>query len=188
MRNLGKVLAADAAPKKRRAADEREWRYNNMSRLLVTAGWIADRRVLAYINANGFPMLRITHLQLPRNLDLAGMTLTQLAERADMSKQSMGALVDQLENFGLIERVPSRDDRRTKLICFTGRGLQLLSVARKAITALENDMLGLVGPRQMQAITSGLTKFCEQMQDGAEPEEPRWGRAAAYRLSRDQSR
>lgn len=73
------------------------WRRNNVGRLLHTANWLFDAHILAYINENGFPELRMAHLHVPRNLDFEGTRITELAIRAEMSKQSMSELVDQCE-------------------------------------------------------------------------------------------
>ncbi len=158
---MKKAIVVSRLGKQAQFPHEKEWRRLNMSRLLVTASWIADHKVLKYVNANGFPMLRMAHLHIPRNLDLHGTTLTELANRAEMTKQSMGALVDEFEAFGLIERLPSQTDRRTKLVRFTARGLRLLAVGRKAIAAFELDVLESIGSKRMLAIVDGLTRYCD---------------------------
>jgi hypothetical protein len=69
-------------------ADE-AWRRRNMSRLLDSAAWLFDTRILGIVNRSGFPEIRMAHLHLPRNLDLKGSRLTELAHRAEMSKQAV---------------------------------------------------------------------------------------------------
>jgi DNA-binding MarR family transcriptional regulator len=51
-----------------------------------------------------------------------GLRLTEIAERANMTKQSVGEIVDDLAARGYVKRVPDPGDRRAKLICLTERG------------------------------------------------------------------
>ena len=42
--------------------------------------------------------------------------MSELARRAQITKQSMSELVAHLERHGYVERVPDPDDRRAKLV------------------------------------------------------------------------
>jgi DNA-binding MarR family transcriptional regulator len=143
------------------------WRRNNMSRLLHTANWLFDARILEYVNENGFPGLRMAHLHVPRNLDFEGTRITELAIRAEMSKQSMGELVDQCEAMGLVERAPYAEDARSKLIQFTTEGKRLIEVVERALASAEREMLALVGERRMEEIVFGLMAYCERRSSSA---------------------
>lgn len=138
------------------------WRRNNISRLLYTANWLFDARILEHVNENGFPGLRMAHLHVPRNLDLEGTRVTELAIRAEMSKQSMGELVDQCEKMGLVERAPHAEDGRSKLIRFTPEGRRLIEVVERALASAEREMLALVGRKRMEEIVFGLMAYCER--------------------------
>lgn len=137
------------------------WRRSNTSRLLYSAAWLFDRQILEIVNQSGFPEIRMAHLHIPRNLDLGGTRLTVLAERAEMSKQAMGELVDQCEKWRLIERRPDEIDRRAKKVVFTARGRRLIDVVRKAVALAERDMLGQIGAKRMESLMSGLMAYCE---------------------------
>lgn len=62
------------------------------------------------------PTLRSAHTQVFECLDPEGTRLTTLAERARISHQAMGEMVDDLVRQGLLERVPDQVDRRARLI------------------------------------------------------------------------
>ena len=68
----------------------------------------------------------LQHQALFLNLGLEGARLTDLAEKASISKQSMGQVVNEVEQLGYIERIPAPSDRRAKIIRFTDRGLDLI--------------------------------------------------------------
>ena len=50
------------------------------------------------------------------------MRTTDLAYRAGMTKQSMGALVADLEATGYVQMLPDPEDGRAKLVCLTEKG------------------------------------------------------------------
>jgi DNA-binding MarR family transcriptional regulator len=69
-----------------------------------------------------FKDIRPTHGCIFRYVKGEGLRLTEIAERANMTKQSVGEIVDDLAARGYVKRVPDPEDRRAKLICLTERG------------------------------------------------------------------
>ncbi|MCA9607336.1 MAG: winged helix DNA-binding protein [Myxococcales bacterium] len=91
------------------------------------------------------PTVKLAHLQVFATLPLEGARLTTLAERAGITKQSMGALVSELEGLGILERGPDPDDGRATRIRFSKKGLRLLGRAKTAadeVEALYAEKLG----------------------------------------------
>ena len=72
----------------------------------------------------GYPEIRPAHGTVFQFLDDEGTRVSVLAERAQMTKQSMAELVAHLEAHGYVERVPDPSDRRAKLVRATRRGRQ----------------------------------------------------------------
>jgi DNA-binding MarR family transcriptional regulator len=70
----------------------------------------------------GHGVLRPSHGAVFQYLDDTGMTVSVLAERAQMTKQAMAELVQHLETHGYVVRVPDPSDRRAKLVQPTERG------------------------------------------------------------------
>ncbi|MBW2233359.1 MAG: MarR family transcriptional regulator [Deltaproteobacteria bacterium] len=88
---------------------------------------------------------RLAHAMVLGHLPLEGCRLTELAAAAGVTKQSMGALVDDMEHFGYVHRIPDPDDGRAKRICFTEAGIGLLEDSREAVDhtwALYSEILG----------------------------------------------
>lgn len=59
----------------------------------------------------------------------AGIRMTDLADRVLLTKAGLTALVDRLEDRGLVARQPGRDDRRVKRIVLTPAGWDLFRQA-----------------------------------------------------------
>ena len=74
-----------------------------------------------------------------------GSRLTELAARAGMTKQSMGEIIDVLEQRGYVERVPDPTDRRAALIRRTERGWQVNRVARQVVEEVQREWAKALG-------------------------------------------
>src|SRR3546814_4784664 len=72
-------------------------------------------RVYAELAVN-YPDVREAHGAVFRHLPLAGASVSDLARRAGMAKQSMGYLVDSLLEVGYLDAAQSVTDRRAKLV------------------------------------------------------------------------
>jgi MarR family transcriptional regulator, 2-MHQ and catechol-resistance regulon repressor len=69
----------------------------------------------------------------------AGIRMTDLANRVLLTKAGLTALVDRLEDRGLLARQPGRDDRRVKRIVLTPAGWELFRQATAVHNATEEQ-------------------------------------------------
>jgi DNA-binding MarR family transcriptional regulator len=107
----------------------------------------------------GHPEIRPPHGNVMQFLDDEGTRVSVLAERAQVTKQSMAELVAHLERLGYVERVPDPSDRRAKLVRATARGKQLYAIARDVVSELEAQwtrQLGKTKMRQLRALLEEL--------------------------------
>lgn len=117
------------------------------------------RRVSAGLSEAGFADIRPAHTAVFQHIEADGSRLTDLAERAQITKQSMGYLVDYLEQRGYLERRPDPTDRRVTLICLTDRGWDQIRAALSIIAAIEHDWEQRIGKRRMQQLRDVLTEL-----------------------------
>ena len=89
------------------------------------------------LSAAGFDDLRPTHGCAFRFIGPDGLRLTDLASLADITKQSAGEIVTDLEHSGYVERVPDPADKRAKLIRLTERGEDAQRVGFALLAELE---------------------------------------------------
>ena len=119
----------------------------NTTALLGAAYRVLGLRIVEGVRTAGFPQ-RAAHSAVFANIDVTtGTRLTVLAQRATMTPQAMGELVDDLERMGYVRRVPDRADRRAKLVVLTDRGRGSVEAALSAIETIEGDLLALLGAR-----------------------------------------
>ena len=75
-----------------------------------------ENRVFAALAEAGFDDFTPAQARVMQRIGPDGTRLTELAEQAQITKQTAGFLVDQLEKTGYVTRVPDPTDRRARLV------------------------------------------------------------------------
>src|SRR3954447_25540164 len=83
---------------------------------------VYERELYPRLSAAGFVDLRPGHGCVFGTITPEGARLTELAERANLTKQAVGEVVSELERAVYVERVPDPSDGRAKIIRLTERG------------------------------------------------------------------
>ena len=149
--------------------DER-WRQTHLGRLLGHAMRRFDTRVLQLMAASAQAPLALSnldardkvgaaHIHITRHLPLDGARLTELAQAAGLTKQSMGDLVDQCEAWGLVTRSADPLDARARRIAFTPAGLDWLAAFQAAVTQAEAEFRAAVGADVATVVALGLEAY-----------------------------
>src|SRR4051812_20665814 len=146
------------------------WRLTHLGRLLGEAARRFDERVLhlmahnidvplALSNLAARAQVGAAHIHITRHLELPGTRLTDLAQRAGMSKQAMGDLVDQCEAWGLVTREADPRDARARIVKFTPTGLAWLQAFREAVAQAEREFRAEVGGDVATVVAIGLEAY-----------------------------
>jgi DNA-binding MarR family transcriptional regulator len=149
---------------------EEGWRLTHLGRLLGHAARRFDERVLylmahnvdvplALSNLAARAQVSAAHVHITRHLDLHGTRLTTLADKAGMSKQAMGDLVDQCEAWGLVTREPDPRDARARMVKFTPAGLAWLQAFKDAVAQAEQEFRAEVGAEIATVVALGLEAY-----------------------------
>ena len=149
---------------------ETGWRQAHLGHWLTLALQRFDARVLALMATNDqVPLalsnlaargsLTASHIHITRHLALGGSRLTDLAQRACVSKQAMGKLVDQCEAWGLVQRQRDSQDARARRVMFTAIGLTWLTAFEQAVAQTEAELRAAVGPEVATVIALGLEAY-----------------------------
>jgi len=108
------------------------------------------------VEAAGYADLRPSHGCVFGTIDPDGSRLTDLAERARMTKQTVGEAATDLERRGYVERVPDPNDGRAKIIRLTARGREAHAIGRGLIDDLERDWAERFGEERVAALRDAL--------------------------------
>jgi DNA-binding MarR family transcriptional regulator len=114
--------------------------------------------------------IRPTHGCVFRFVQGEGLRLTDIAERAKLTKQSVGEIVDDLVQRGYAKRIPDPDDRRAKLICLTERGEAAQAHGRKLFAKVEKRWAKRYGAERIAALRELLEEIAATESPFAAPE------------------
>ena len=94
-----------------------------------------------------------------------GITVSRLAELAQVRKQSMAQAVDQLEHTGYVERRPNPRDQRSRLVFLTERGRGVPPVTHAAARGVEERWAELTSPAEFEALRTALVRLLTALRD-----------------------
>jgi DNA-binding MarR family transcriptional regulator len=125
----------------------------------------------ARLAAAGFPELRPPHAPVLAHLTAEGMRLTELAQRAQLTKQMLNYVVNGLEESGYVERLDDPSDRRGRLVRLTQRGLEASRASRTIARQIEREWSVQMGEGEMRYLRLLLRKLGSTVQRGDRPSE-----------------
>ncbi|MGV9674275.1 MarR family winged helix-turn-helix transcriptional regulator [Nocardia sp. NPDC003482] len=120
-----------------------------------------ESRVLGAIAGAGFEDITLAQARMMARIAPKGNRLTELAEQAQVTKQTAGFLVDQLERAGYVERVPDPSDGRARLVRLAERGERARRVANDEAAAVEREWAAHLGVQRMRQLRDALTRLRE---------------------------
>jgi len=115
-------------------------------------------RIVDGVVGSGHP-IKPSHSAVFAQIERGGSRLTKLAAGANITPQSMGVIVDELEELGYVERRPDPSDRRAKLITLTVRGHEVVAAGEATVTGLEEDLVAILGERGAQQLRRLLSRI-----------------------------
>lgn len=137
--------------------------------LLQLAYRTTDNAIQRGLAERGFDV-RGPHSAVLANIDIAtGTRATVLAERAAVTKQAIGELVDDLHARGYVKRVPDPHDGRAKLIQLTAKGHKLIAAAYEVIESIEESLTNEVGAKTVASARRTLQALVEICSTDAAP-------------------
>jgi DNA-binding MarR family transcriptional regulator len=119
-----------------------------------------ETRVLAVLAEAGHEVT-LAQARLLQRVARDGSRLTELAAQAQVTKQTAGFLVDQLQARGYVERAPDPRDGRARLIRPARRGLEAVALAAPVVAEVEAEWTAHLGEEAMAALRSALIRLRE---------------------------
>jgi len=137
--------------------------------LLRTAWqWVRDQ-VTADVAASGHQHLTSAHLQVFRYPSPDGLRPSELAQRLQITKQSVNDLVGHLELHGYLVREADPLDGRAKVVRLTGLGRRLERDINTAARAAEERITELLGRQRARELRSILQQLFDEV---GQPDRP----------------
>jgi DNA-binding MarR family transcriptional regulator len=141
--------------------DERKARNPDIGVLAARLLFGVQRDLFGRLRELGFDDVRPRHGAVLAYLDREGVRPGELARQSGRRKQTIGAILDDLERLGYLSRHPDPQDRRAALIVPTDRGLAFMRASDSIIGEIEARHAARIGvpayaqlKHHLRAITS----------------------------------
>jgi DNA-binding MarR family transcriptional regulator len=135
----------------------------NLGLLLFIPYRFLESAVLDELRAHGHD-LPLNQARVFQRIAPGGSRLAELAEAAQLSKQTVGSIVDQLEAAGYVRRGPDPADARARLVTVTGKGQELVTISLPVVREIEaawTARLGRARIRQLRQMLSELREITD---------------------------
>jgi DNA-binding MarR family transcriptional regulator len=135
--------------------------------LVDKAGRALQRDMVRRANLGGYPEVKQAHNAVFGTLPESGARATDMAERAGITRQSMGEILRDMVDLGIVEMSPDPDDRRAKLVMFTAYGRGMASKGYGRILDLEQKFAEELGEKEYEIVRDFLERLPAMLEDGA---------------------
>lgn len=115
--------------------------------------------VASRLERRGFPALRSTHLQLLSAISPEGMRLADLVSAVGLPKQTVGDLIDDLEDMRMVERFPDPDHGVIKRVRLGPKGRLWAAEVKRGAAATEARWTMRLGPKKMKSLRALLEEL-----------------------------
>ena len=109
--------------------------------------------------------LRQSHFRLMSSIPVAGITITDLADRLGMTKQASGQFVTTLAADGYLDVRADPDDRRARLVFLTTQGVRTLRAVNARIARIEREWVRVVGADRYAEFREVLAELVDHVQE-----------------------
>ncbi len=146
-----------------------EAKQASAAQLLLKCARLLNEEAMRRVNAGGRGLvMRPAHAALIPHIEFEGSRITDIAGRAGVTKQAVGQVVDEMEQEGLVERLPDPHDRRAKLVRFTGRGAEAIFYGLSVLGEIERELEREVGRTHVRALSAALSAILPVL-EGMQP-------------------
>ena len=132
----------------------------NLGLLLFIPYRFMESAVMEALKAHGHD-IGLNQARVFARINPEGSRLSELAEAAQLSKQTVGSIVDQLERAGYVRREPDPDDGRARLVTMTAKGQELIDVSLPVVREVEATWQAHLGPDRARQLRSALQALRE---------------------------
>ncbi len=136
----------------------------NLGLLLFIPYRAMESAVLDELRAQGHD-LPISQARVFQRIGPQGTRMSDLARAAQVSKQTLGSIVDQLERRGYVQRVPDPADARGRIVTISPLGRRLVDLSRPVVERVEAGWSARLGPEDTATLRRLLEELVRESED-----------------------
>lgn len=127
--------------------------------LMFVAHRAMEQRIAGVVRAAGFSDATLAQGRLFARIGEGGTRLGDLAEMAQVTKQTASFLVDRLEAGGYVERVADPADGRARLVRISAKGREVQAVAAREEQSIYDEWEHHLGTEDMQRLVDIMNRL-----------------------------
>lgn len=133
----------------------------NLGVLLFIPYRYSEDRMFRALQDAGFDDWTLAQCRVFQRIGPNGSRLKDLADQAQMTKQSASVMVDQLENLGYVRRLPDPTDGRARLIVIEERGRRAVELTVATLDEIYAEWKTYLGTRNFTLLHEILGQLRE---------------------------
>jgi DNA-binding MarR family transcriptional regulator len=128
--------------------------------MFISYRYLEDR-IFRVLQDGGFDDWTLAQCRVFQRIAPDGSRLTDVADQAQMTKQSASAMIDQLERLGYVRRVDDPTDGRARLIVIEQRGRRAVEMAKTTLDEILSEWESYLGTRNFALLQQILDQLRE---------------------------
>lgn len=137
----------------------------------VWLGGLANMKMLRGLSEKlSLPNLKKVHLGLFAYIDPDGTTITEIARRKGVTKQSISNTVQELLDMGFLEVRENPQDSRSKLVSFNLNEGSAMRQGFEVLAEIDHAIADSMGAAAYQSMLEGMQQIMQKL----ESEDPSW--------------
>lgn len=117
-----------------------------------------EARFLHAYRQRGFDDVLRSHGAVFRYLDSRGAPISRIAERAGITKQTVGRFVRELQALGYLTVMPDENDRRVRRVAFSERGERLVTASADIVVEIRRAYEAAIGQQPFREFAGALER------------------------------
>ena len=140
-----------------------ELRDSSVGHSLIKAGRLYNEFAFnAAKKKMGATKLRPSHLQLFAYIPFSGITIVELAQKANISKQAVSVMVKELLNEKILIKKDNQSDKRSFLVYFNEDKRSGIFKGMQMLKKLDSEFINILGEKGTKGFHSSLLKIIEK--------------------------
>ncbi len=123
------------------------------------------------LHRHGHPEVKPAHKAVFGALSPQGSRAAEMAARAGMTRQSMGEVIRDLVDLGILEMRPDPEDGRAKLVTYSEHGLRVAGDGYQHLSEFERRFAEEFGEREYDVARDVLARIAELLDRWAAEED-----------------
>lgn len=111
----------------------------------------------------GIKNLKPSHLDLMAHIEFEGITVVDIAKKANISKQAVSILVNEMVEFGVLIKKNNPHDKRSFLVCFNEESNVSVYEGMKFLASLDREIIKLLGDKKSKTVLMALNQIIDNI-------------------------